>query len=165
MLILLVFCWLSKLDCQILRSDECHGQQRRKGGSVYLGCEHRGERDSQFYWKWATRLVLIVHRCKCEAWSLSLRCQKKTLCWSSWQVCLHYLCWLCCWPLSEGQSCQLGAVARFVIACHSVSSLCSLLLSLVLAMVHSFGLIVVLKQSYLAEICRIPKFLLYDKEV
>lgn len=36
----------------------------------------------------------------------------------------HYLCWLCCWPLSEGQSRQLGAVARFVIVCQSVSSLC-----------------------------------------
>lgn len=163
MLILLVFCWLSKLDCLILRSDECQGQWRRKGGSVHLGCEHRGERDSQFYWKWATSLVLIAQRCKCEAWSLSLRCQQKTLCWK--QLTSMPALSLLTLLLTSVRRAQLPAGGCRKI-CHclpvSVLALCSLLLSLGLAMVHSFGLIVVLKQSYLAEIRRIPKFLLYN---
>lgn len=63
-------------------------------------------------------------RHKCKARSLSLGCQGRTLCRGSWQAGPRYLCWLCCWPLSEGQSRQLGAVARFVIVCQSLSSLC-----------------------------------------
>lgn len=166
-LILLAFCWLSKLNCLILESDECQSVEERK---MKCASRRKAQVDSNF-----TKSELLdwlsfsidshPQRCKCEVQSFSLQCQWRTLCWSSWQICLHYLCWLCCWTLVRRAELPAGGCRKI---CHclpvSVLALCSLLLSLGLTMVHSFGLIIVLKQSCLAEICRTSKLFLYEKK-